>query len=314
MKSHPFLTILSMLITSMACAMHNQPPDLMPEQALKIIKMLKSSDKTQHPDLIAIIGESGSGKSTICARIIQEIDAAPLLCDGYHLTKSYGACDDPQAIRKSVLEDLILPTIAEAQQAGKSRAVFIIPAFELLYHNQNKDPRNQNKDNPIRCLLRALNPANFTNLELPLLIITETLPLKIPPKADPVEGENVIHIQPPTLEQRRMLIQYWIKQRQYVCDQTTQEEIAVSTEGKTITTIACFLSSRCNIKARQSANDDDTESDPRPSSRIIIRPALPSSSLSKTEFEKMRKTNRLLAGVPVSPPPEEETKCCCIIS
>jgi len=289
-------------------------PDLMPEQAFKIIEKLKDPDKRKHPDHIAIIGESGSGRSTICSRIINEIDAIPLVCDGYELTKCYGACNDQQVIKKSVLEDLILPTIAEAQQAGKSRAVLIIPAFELLYHNQNKDPLNQNKDNPIRYLLRVLNPANFTHLKPPLLIINEFLPLKIPLKAKPVEGENIIHIEPPSLEQRRLLIRYWVERNQYICDQTTQENLVRNTDGQSITTISLILRNVCLQKAREkqqqqasSSSSNDTDSEP-----VTIKLSAPSTDVL-SEADKVTEATRLVPPILISV--EASSKCySCVIS
>lgn len=318
MKSALWITLLLSLYPGITQAMEEQPitmeatnppPDLMPTQALRIIKMLQSTDKSQHPDHITIIGEAGSGKSTISARIMREIDGAGFSCDGYDLRKSYGKCHDEQAIRKSVLEDLILPTVAEAKKEGKSRAVFIIPAFEVLYNNQS---------NPIRYVLKALNPANFTNLERPLLIINETLPLKNHRGLPPVEGDNVIHIAPPMLQQREKLIQYWVNRYHYPCNDDMQYKLAMETPGKSISMLQLYLRNAC-AREIQKQKGSPSKGTLLEDDHIIgsTDAPLPSSTnlLSKEEFTKLTEATRLKPPTLTSPPPDQEsTKCCCLIS
>lgn len=304
------------------------PPDLMPSEARAIIKILNNPDKYEQPDHISIIGKPGSGKTTICKRIIAEINASPMFCDGYDLIESYSSCTDEKTIRESIKNHLIAPSIQEALQNQRSRAVLVIQRFELLYCNQSQ--------RHINYILKGLNPSNYADLKPPLLIINESEPLKNPSKLPPVKGANIIHIAPPDLTTRKQFIRYLVAQHNYACNEETQEAMAQTTHGKSLSAIAGFLAHQCHINRINDEDDQECKTSrcnaPKGKAPLeapaqqdagneITTTTSPASSLSKAEFERQRlkeKMERLKETTKLVPPrpeglDEPSTPCCAIV-
>jgi hypothetical protein len=306
MKSAFCIAFLLSLSVCTAHAMQEQPiimealtppPDLMPPEAKELIEILNNPDKHEQPDHISIIGNSGSGKTTICEQIIAEIGATPMFCDGYDLVNGYAECSDKSEIEITVLQSLVMPTIQAAQQQQKSRAVLVISNFQALYNKQSREP--------IRHLLTALNPANYADLKPALLIINESLPLNNNPQFElpPAEGKNIIHITPPNLAQREQFIRYLVEQYNYPCDNAVQQQLAQTTEGKSLMTIAFFLSRTCP----KDMPEDDLG--------LINEYSLPASRqssppgpLSRAQFQEPGESTRIVPPPTTSPEPDES--CC----
>jgi hypothetical protein len=255
MKFMLCITILFSLSPAIAMAMKEAPidmeaatpqPDLTPPEALEIIKILNNPDKYEQPDHIAIIGDHGSGKTTLGARIIKDIDASYRRHHMHKLLRYYQRFTDEKELKNNVILSLINPTIETAIKEGKSKAVLLLENFHMLYINQHKKP--------FKYLLNALNPSNYVDLRPPLLLINVSLPFSNNPKLPPIEGANIIRVQPPNLIARKQLIQYWVEQNNYVCDEASQFALAEITKGKSIATIAVFLADEVHRNTRKLDN------------------------------------------------------------
>lgn len=206
-------------------------PDLTPAAAHEIIEILNHPEKYEQPDHVLVIGNPGSGKSTVCNKIIHSIEGSHLPCNAQDLINYCTKLTDEQQIMQMIWQYVVHPTIASAQEHKKNRAILLLDNFHLLYIHRHTPQ--------VKCILKTLDPTQYKDIKPSFFIISESLPLD-----NDIKGSNVIEIKPHDLATRKNLIRYLLKQRHlYEYDTETIECLAQETENKSITTIKAILQS-----------------------------------------------------------------------